>query len=121
MSTKTVAQKLLIKPGHRILPLNAPAGYPDLLGQLPQGAAIVATPPADVVHLFVRGQAEVGAHAPAAFDAVGPGGLVWISYPKGKSELHRDTLWTAVQPLGWVGVTLVAVDATWSAMRFRPA
>ncbi|OLE27228.1 MAG: hypothetical protein AUG44_10725 [Actinobacteria bacterium 13_1_20CM_3_71_11] len=120
MSTKTAATKLGIKPGHTVFPINAPGDYAALVGGLPDGATVVEQgPAADVVHAFARTLAELTAHGQAAVEAARAGGLVWISYPKGgKSELKRDLLWDAVP--GWRPVTQIAVDETWSAMRFRP-
>ena len=70
--------------------------------------------------VLARTLAELTTHGQAAVEAARAGGLVWISYPKGgKSELKRDLLWDAVP--GWRPVTQIAVDETWSAMRFRPA
>ena len=47
-----------------------------------------------------------------------------MCYPKGGrkagTDLNRDILWNLMQGRGLVGVTLVAVDNEWSAMRFRP-
>lgn len=120
MSGKTAATKLGIKPGHTVCPINAPGDYAALVGGLPEGARVVGEgPAADVVHAFARTLAELTAHGQAAVEAARTGGLVWISYPKGgKSELKRDLLWDAVP--GWRPVTQIAVDETWSAMRFRP-
>jgi len=120
VSTKTAATKLGIKPGHTVFPINAPGDYAALVGGLPDGATVVEQgPAADVVHAFARTLAELTAHGQAAVEAARAGGLVWISYPKGgKSELKRDLLWDAVP--GWRPVTQIAVDETWSAMRFRP-
>jgi hypothetical protein len=118
---KTAAQKLGIKPGNRVYPINAPAEYAELLGELPAGASLADAGPADVVHLFAHDLADLDRHAKAAIDALAPGGLFWISYPKGgRTDIRRDDLMLALVPLGWRGVSLVAVDETWSAARFRP-
>jgi hypothetical protein len=37
------------------------------------------------------------------------------------TDLNRDILWSLVEQHGWAGVRLVAIDDTWSSMRFRPA
>jgi len=118
MAGKTAAMKLGIKPGHTVYPINEPGDYAELVGGLPDGAALRDHGPADVVHAFARTRAELTTHGQAAVDAAKPRGLVWISYPKGgASELKRDTLWDAVP--GWRPVTQIAVDELWSAMRFR--
>ena len=47
---------------------------------------------------------------------------VWIAYPKGgKSDINRDSLWPIVRDAtGMRPITQVALDVTWSALRFRP-
>jgi hypothetical protein len=116
---KSAATKLGIKPGHTVYPINPPGDYADVVGGLPEGATVVTERPADVVHAFARTRAELTAHGQAAVAASRPGGLVWISYPKGgASELKRDMLRDAIP--GWQTVTQIAVDETWSALRFRP-
>jgi hypothetical protein len=119
--SRTVAQKLGVKPGNRVYPINAPAGYAQLLGELPTGASLTDRPPAEVVHLFAHDVAELQKLGTAAIDAVAPGGLLWISYPKGdRTDLGHDSLMLALVPDGWRGVSPIAVDETWSAARFRP-
>ena len=118
---KTVAQKLGVKPGNRVYPINAPDGYARLLGELPAGATLTDTAPAEVVHVFANDAVDLDRHGKAAIDALAPGGLLWVSYPKGgRTDLNRDDLMLALVPHGWRGVSLIAVDETWSAARFRP-
>lgn len=60
-----------------------------------------------------------------AIASVRPGGLLWISYPKRsakvETDMTRDIGWETIDAAGWQGVTQIAIDATWSALRFRPA
>jgi hypothetical protein len=79
----------------------------------------------DAVIAFATDQADLARVAPRAIRATKPDGLLWIAYPKGtakmKTDLNRDVLWQIVEERhGLEGVTLVAIDETWSAMRFRP-
>ena len=120
-----LARKLQIKAGSRIALVNAPEGYAERLLPLPDGAAVVDLQPGlDVVQVFVRDRAELERVA-GAFGSVRDGGLLWVCYPKGGrragTDLNRDLLWERMGRDGLAGVTLVAVDDTWSAMRFRPA
>jgi len=120
-----LAKKLLIKPGSRIAIVNPPAGYADRLEPLPEGAAVVDLQPGlDVVQVFAQDRAELQ-RAAGALTSVREGGLLWVCYPKGGrragTDLNRDLLWEELGRSGLTGVTLVAVDDTWSAMRFRPA
>lgn len=78
----------------------------------------------DFVHRFVRSKAEIDALEGEAMAATRPDGMLWISYPKRSSkvptDVTRDAGWEAVEGAGWLGVRQVAVDAVWSALRFRP-
>ena len=121
-----VARKLLIKAGHRVGLVNPPPGYLERLLPLPDGAAIVKSTSAvvDVLQVFVRDTAELRKLDEKVFQRVNADGVLWVSYPKGgtkaSTDLNRDVLWKAMEKNGLVGVTLVAIDDTWSAMRFRP-
>jgi len=125
--SSSLARKLRIKPGHRLAVVNAPEGYRGRLDPLPDGARIVEAlePGLDFVQLYVRGSDELARLGPAAFAAVKLDGLLWVCYPKGGAragtDLNRDVLWAKMGEHGLTGVSLVAVDDTWSAMRFRPS
>lgn len=128
MTVSPLARKLLIKPGHRVAVMNAPAGHVDKLRPLPEGAELVDPlgEAIDVVQVFVRDSSELERVGPAAVKATKPDGLLWVCYPKGGrragTDLHRDILWDLMgKQSRLVGVSLIAVDETWSAMRFRPA
>ena len=125
-STKPIAQKLHLKPGYRVALLNAPATYVAALGALPPGVELVRSLDAsfDFIQLFVQQRADVDAQLPAAKQALRPKGLLWVAYPRGKAlatDLNRDKLAAAVQPLGFKAVAQVAVDDVWSALRFKHA
>lgn len=120
-----LASKLQIKAGSRIALVNAPEGYAERLQPLPDRAEVVDLRPGlDVVQVFAHDRAELERVA-GAFGSVRDGGLLWVCYPKGGrkagTDLNRDRLWERMSQDGLAGVTLVAVDDTWSAMRFRPA
>jgi hypothetical protein len=126
MPSSALAKKLQIKPRAKVALVNAPAGIEAKLRPLPAGAAIESEGGAhDAVIAFAKDQAELTRVAPQAIRAVKPDGLLWLCYPKGaakvKTDLNRDVLWQIVEERHELeGVTLVAIDETWSAMRFRP-
>jgi hypothetical protein len=118
-----LATKLLVKPDARVLLLNAPIGYARKLEPLPTGATITdKRGKADVVVAFVRDGAELKRLAPS-FGALEDEAILWVCYPKGGTkagtDLDRDTLHVAMEKHELIGDTLVAIDDTWSAMRFR--
>jgi hypothetical protein len=126
MAENSLAKKLLIKPGNRLLLLNAPETVTALLGTLPDGVTLSTEADGhyDWVQLFVYSIADLHSRFSPALQAVQPGGVMWFAYPKKtgsiKTDITRDAGWEPVVKAGWEGVTQIAIDATWSALRFRP-
>ncbi|MBI2847580.1 MAG: hypothetical protein HYX83_00230 [Chloroflexi bacterium] len=126
MAESSVVKKLQVKPGQKIAFIQPPPGYVAGLGQLPPGTEMIENPgvPVDVVQLFVKDSQELEKLVPSAIRAVKHDSLLWVSYPKGtskvKTDLNRDRLWQAMEKHGFAGVSLISIDNTWSAMRFRP-
>jgi Bacteriocin-protection, YdeI or OmpD-Associated len=124
MPESGLAKKLGIKAGHRALVLGAPDGW--AAPELPEGATWQARGkgPFDVVLAFTENARALGTLGPRAVAALRPGGTLWIAYPKTTSgvatDLTRDVGWATMNEAGWGVVSQVAVDATWSALRFKP-
>jgi len=127
MAQSSLLKKLRVQPGHCMLILNAPHGYVESLGDLPEGAQLAREPQGtfDFVHLFVLNSQELERWLPKAMDAVEYDGLLWISYPKRSSkvetDLTRDVLWELMKQTPFRPVTQISIDEVWSALRFRPA
>ncbi|MGW4562375.1 hypothetical protein ACWEN3_08190 [Streptomyces sp. NPDC004561] len=121
---KTPAEKLGIKPGSTLTVINAPDTEAPVIGPLPDDVTLLAPghegEPADVVVLFAEDSGQLHRDAPAVLSAAPDTAKVWIAYRKGGvSDLSRDALMPAFVELGWHGVSLVSLDAAWSAARFR--
>jgi 1-acyl-sn-glycerol-3-phosphate acyltransferase len=117
-----LSRTLLIAPGHRVLVLNAPAGY-----ALPTGASTSADgggASADVVQLFADDRAQLERQAGAALKALKPGGILWASYPSPaagrQSDLSRRHGWGVLNSAGLTATTQVSLDNDWDALRFQP-
>lgn len=127
MADGGLASKLQIKSGYRIAVINAPSGYLDELGTLPDGVTLLDKPkaPLDFAQLFVKTRQELDNAIPVILKELKKDGLLWVCYPKGTAkiatELNRDKLWEAMNQYGMAGVSLVSLNNVWSAMRFRPA
>lgn len=135
MADSSLLKKLRLLPGQRALVLNAPAGYLDRLAPLPADAALETDANAadmgryDFVQVFVLDSNELARLAPAAQQACHYDGILWITYPKPSapagsrlaSDLSRDSLWELMKPSGLAPVMQIAIDETWSALRFRPS
>lgn len=117
----TLPKKLQLKAGQSLMLVNPPAGYENYLAT----EGIVIAEKSDAVLIFTNSLAEVEKIVPPAFESVFEDALVWVAYPKGSSgvkiDVNRDRLWDALKRTGWRPVRQIALDDTWSALRFRPA
>jgi hypothetical protein len=120
---QSLAQKLQIKPGRSLLLINPPAGFADLLADLPADS-LCEHAPADVVLLFMRSRVELEERLGSATAALSPGGILWAAYPKGasktlKADINRDSINAYAQTCGLQGVAMVAIDEDWAALRLK--
>jgi hypothetical protein len=126
-STAPLASRLQFKEHKALVLVNAPTeAKVALKGALPGvtvGGTNVKT--CDAVMAFLPSMKDVLALAPPLLFDVNENALVWLAYPKGSTaaghDVNRDTLSRALEPTGWTPVRQVALDDTWSALRFRPA
>lgn len=119
MSTKTVAEKLLVKPGTSVW-VSHP-GRQSLLDPLPAGARVVDGPAdAGVAVVFADDAESVRTVLASHRDTVAAPPVVWVAYPKGgRTDINRDSLWPIVGEFGLRPNGQVAIDDVWSALRFR--
>jgi hypothetical protein len=73
---------------------------------------------------FATSQTNLDALSAKIASAVEGDAIIWIAYPKGTSkkyqcDFNRDTGWTVIGNAGFEPVRQVAIDADWSALRFR--
>ena len=123
----SVCRKLQLKAPYHLLLLNASAALTAAFEEEGSTLTIAQTTNAqstfDAVQLFVTCKAELDMLAPQAIVALRPGGMLWIAYPKKTagitSDLTRDHGWETIKALGYEGVRQVALDDTWSALRFK--
>lgn len=115
-----LVNKLKIKSGITVI-LNAPEGYPARTGIIDE--KLISGKIYDFIQLFVKNKSELNVLFPKILQAVDDNTILWISYPKKTSsiatDLSRDYGWDVVDDAGFERVSLVAVDNTWSALRFR--
>ncbi|MGD9093532.1 MAG: hypothetical protein PVF74_11850 [Anaerolineales bacterium] len=92
MSKTNLVEKLRIRPGQKVLILNAPTGYIDSLSELPKDVDITEKPEGslNLVHLFVTKAIELEEPKQTAINAIAYDGLFWISYSKKCSKMESD-------------------------------
>ena len=122
------AKKLRLAPGHSVVVLKRAGGLPQVAAARPRKhdnrAAVGPV-------LFVKDADKLRRLGSAAVHAATPNGLLWITYPKGgKTEgmtdlpatplwVRRDVLGEMTGETGYKAVAFVAVDDTWTALRFK--
>jgi hypothetical protein len=120
MATKSVADKLLIKPGTSVWVSHG--DRLGLIGELPAGvkhADDVGS--ASTAILFADDAASIRTLLQEHRGNLASPENLWVLYPKGnRADINRDTLWPIVAEHGLRPITQVSVDDTWSALRFRP-
>lgn len=125
MSNKSIAEKLLIKPGLSVLLVNPFEGYLDLLGLLTENTVHFneTSNPVDIIQLFVKSHKELEEFLPNLKSSLKPGGMIWVTYTKGTSKLagdiHRDTINVYAKSLGMEGIAIISIDKDWSALRLK--
>jgi hypothetical protein len=115
-----LSAKLQIKPGTTVAVLRGPDGVE--LG-LPDATPDAAASDAVIVFVTASRDLELPEVALAVASAR-EDRLTWVCYPKAGqlgTDLNRDSLAAAMVSRGTRPVRQVSIDATWSALRFRPA
>jgi hypothetical protein len=123
-SKRTLAQKLGLKPEMRAAILNAPAGYDATLTNLPQGIQPDTTVNGtyDFIQVFVEQRADLESSFPLLKSALAHDGALWVSWRKGGHKTGTDLNENVVREVGLsaglVDVKVIAVDETWSGLKF---
>ena len=116
-----LADKLGIKPDHRVAVLGTPAGF--AIPGLPPGVELrtSARGTSDVILSFHTSRSELAKRLPTLMRALDVDGGLWISWPKRSSgmdtDITEDVIREVALPTGLVDVKVCAVDETWSGLR----
>lgn len=122
-SGKPLAKKLGVKAEMNAIAIAAPPNYSTLMDDhsIPSARSVPATGAFDFLHLFVRDTAELQERLPQAAAHLATGGMIWVSWPKKSSPLHRDLTEDGIRglalPMGLVDIKVCAVDGDWSGLK----
>lgn len=123
-SSTPLPKKLGIKEQSRLAFINAPEGFADYLGPLPEGAEVMKRliKPIDLVILFVTTERVLARDFAKLAEKLATNGMIWIAWPKKSSQVTTDLSFERVQRIGLdaglVDVKICAVDETWSGLKF---
>jgi hypothetical protein len=110
--------------------LQAPASFEAELAPLTCQISRQLTPespqcvPPQFVLAFVQNQQALDALSQTLVALMQGDSILWFAYPKASSkryrcDFNRDSGWTILANAGFESVRMVAIDADWSALRFR--
>jgi hypothetical protein len=125
---KNLLEKLNFKGNDRIAVLNADESFTASLAlefrNIKIDREIDPRFPYNFIMIFVRSVAEVEIYSPIALHNLLCDGILWFCYPKKTSkryrgDIDRDHGWKVLTDAGFHGIRMVAIDADWSALRFR--
>lgn len=124
--SETLARRLGVEPGDRLLILNAPERYLRLLDP-PLDIHIDLGPiegaEYDDVHLFALDRGTVDREGTRALELTTPKTRLWVFFPQRGgtiiTDLAADKGWDALTDAGWHSTAQVPIDSDWAALRFE--
>lgn len=126
MNKEQLLKKLRLEGDQAVLIVNAPKEYLTLLGARKYSTKPLKSDEGkyDFVQLFSASQTQLEKMVLQCSKSGKYNCIFWACYPKGggmiKTDIRRDSVWTALEKAGLRPVSQVAIDETWSALRGRP-
>jgi hypothetical protein len=123
----SVFDKLNLKEEREIVVLDAPASFEAELQALRRVKVVrtlVAVKRVTFALAFATQKSQVDSLSKTLASKASGDAILWFAYPKGSSrrfkcDFNRDNGWEIIRDCGWDCVRQVAIDADWSALRFR--
>jgi hypothetical protein len=116
-----LVKKLGIKPADRMVWLDAPDHFEQLLGDHDAEVKASLRGGAEVVVCFVTERRVLAKRVGPLMRAIAPAGMAWIAWPKKSSavptDITEDTIRDVALPIGLVDVKVCAIDETWSGLK----
>ena len=122
-SSRSLVDKLGIKPRTRIAILNPPRGFRATLGKLPAGVRVTSRVSGayPFIHFFTPSRDVLETQLPGLLRALEPAGTLWVSWPKKSSgvetDITEDVVRAVALPTGLVDVKVAAIDEVWSGLK----
>jgi len=123
MASKSVAEKLHIKPGKSVTFFNPPENNDELLGGVDEDISISEGDPADILLAYIEDREQLERNLLALKSSIKDDGTLWIAYHKGSSsvdtDINRDSIADYAQQNGLKGVAMISINDNWSALRLK--
>jgi hypothetical protein len=119
-----LVRKLGIRPGWRLLVLNASQDYRTLVSDLPQDCELVTADdprPVEFIHYFVRSREDLEQTLQTLRQRIVPHGTIWVSWPKKSSGVRTDLDENLIRELALqtrlVDDKVADIDPVWSGLK----
>lgn len=126
MSQQSLFEKLQLKDEKNLLIQGLPSSIEKQFVKLSYSknvTPLLKTKRIDFALVFAVNCAQLNGILRDVLPALGEEGKLWVAYPKTTSkiasDLNRDCSWDDLTDKGYEGVTQVALDHVWSAIRFK--
>lgn len=123
-SSRSLSEKLGLKADTTVVFLNMPAQILKTLKPFPSNMRIKQrlTGTVEYIHFFITTEVELRRWFPTLCQHLAKNGLLWISWPKKSAKMVTDLDENMIRDIGLthgvVDVKVVAIDETWSGLKF---
>jgi hypothetical protein len=115
-------KKLGLKDGQKVILVNIPVNYFDLLVEVPDVEEAELNDLADFVHVFESSLSALEISFAKAFQRLAAKGMIWVSWPKKTSKVPTDLDYHVAKSVaakhGMVDIKVSALDELWTACKY---
>ncbi|MGR3811843.1 DUF3052 family protein [Jiulongibacter sp. NS-SX5] len=115
-------KKLGLKDGQKVILLNFPENYFDLLGHIPEVEDCEENELADFVHWFGTESYVLDDALKTLRYRIKQSGMIWLSWPKKTSRIETDLNYHSVKSVamqyGLIDTKVSAIDKIWTACKY---
>jgi hypothetical protein len=115
-------KKLGLKDGQKVILVNIPVNYFDLLVEVPDVEEAELDDLADFVHVFESSLSALEISFAEAFQRLAAKGMIWVSWPKKTSKVPTDLDYHVAKSVaakhGMVDIKVSAIDEIWTACKY---
>jgi hypothetical protein len=115
-------KKLGLKDGQKVILVNIPVNYFDLLVEVPDVEEAEQNDLADFVHVFESSLSALEISFAEAFQRLAAKGMIWVSWPKKTSKVPTDLDYHVAKSVaakhGMFDVKVSAIDEIWTACKY---
>ena len=120
-SQTTLFKKMGIKKHTKLLVVNAPVNYLELLGAGIENQLVYDMRDANMAHIFAQHSAALAKHFAEIVALADKDAVIWVSWHKKAAQIPTDitddVIRAIVLPTGWVDVKVCAVSDVWSGLK----